>query len=835
MAQPIRTILDVGRRNHDGASGYGVVAEGRIAAGHRRFAVSIGLDSYWAMRAWVAGMAMLVTTVLAGCGSDPAGPAFEVRIEDGSAQPVSPFFAWWGSGTGKVRQRICPEDAPTDDWSCSASGLAIRGDIADAELTIKAPGARFETVRLDALDDGSVVLGDLPALESTVTHATGAPREDQQVLSSLAATYTTALGATSLLKFYVADLDTDPKLYLQNTRLFPTHFEFAQKVLGVASTAGAFAAQTYQGEDRKAMAGTISYLPDLAVVPQGTETPITQPLMLEFFPSDDLSPSLVLRAHRLIEERFGAVALVGASRRLIYVPAGNRQETAASAAAQTLARRGVLWATAAELYAGVNEQILNPGLAYGTLRRLTPSELTQTVVSFRDILLLTRLPNDLPVVGGTITEELQTPLAHVNLLAKARQTPNIALRTATQDARIQPLLGQLVRFEVTDSGFTLAAATSADADAFYASVRHERFTPARDLDYAGLPGFDAIGFGDFVRVGSKAANLAELRHILPDTTPDGFAIPFSAYVQHLSQSLIDAQTCDGARASCQSSGRTGDPCDQADASCRASSLAGRSLAEHIELLLADAAFSSDTLLRDAQLACVRYLIANSPVDSTFASALDRRVAEVFGAAQVRLRSSTNVEDLADFNGAGLYESYSAHATGNERASSVVRRIWASVFGFSAFEERAYWNVDQGLVAMGVAVNPAFDGERANGVIITGGVAPCGQAEIYVNVQKGEESVTNPTNGATPEAFCIVPGPGATVQARILAYSSFSPKSSLLISAEVAAIERAARTATAHFAPLYGKSPNEFSLDLEFKIMGDQRSLVLKQARPFAGR
>ncbi|HEY5959784.1 MAG TPA: hypothetical protein VIV60_24690, partial [Polyangiaceae bacterium] len=101
--------------------------------------------------------------------------------------------------------------------------------------------------------------------------------------------------------------------------------------------------------------------------------------------------------------------------------------------------------------------------------------------------------------------------------------------------------------------------------------------------------------------------------------------------------------------------------------------------------------------------------------------------------------------------------------------------------------------------------------------------------------KGEMSVTNPTQGSIPEAFCIVQGPDAQPQARILGYSSLSPKASLLTPSEVAEIDRTTSIATAHFASLYGKAQSTFALDLEFKIMGNERRLVLKQARPFAAR
>ena len=119
-----------------------------------------------------------------------------------------------------------------------------------------------------------------------------------------------------------------------------------------------------------------------------------------------------------------------------------------------------------------------------------------------------------------------------------------------------------------------------------------------------------------------------------------------------------------------------------------------------------------TALRDAGLANFRELIETSPVPSAFGNDLNAHVAELVGDGKVKLRSSTNVEDLENFSGAGLYESYRARATGDERASWVVRKVWSSAWTFGAFEERAWWNVEQSRVAMGVAVNPAASSAAA---------------------------------------------------------------------------------------------------------------------------
>ena len=71
---------------------------------------------------------------------------------------------------------------------------------------------------------------------------------------------------------------------------------------------------------------------------------------------------------------------------------------------------------------GLRLQLLNQGVGYGTLRVMSPADLEAEPVSYQDIVVLTRLPNEAPLSGGTITEELQTPLAHVNVAARARGT-----------------------------------------------------------------------------------------------------------------------------------------------------------------------------------------------------------------------------------------------------------------------------------------------------------------------------------------------------------------------------------------------------------------------------
>lgn len=792
------------------------------------------------MGKWLTGIALAGLLALPACGFDTDG-TWRVRITAGGQTPVTAFTAHLWTPDGNRLRIECPPAAPPDPMarlSCGAPGeLRIFHAPGGARLTIKARGFSFTTRTLaDISRDFTWQLERLPAPESNDDYATGFDAEHglQDFLDKGVASRT-ELGQAVVVKFYIDSIRDNPVVYFQNTRLHPIHYDFVRGVLGKAVSSADFVRQTYQGENRTAMAGSLLYYPELNAHTAAIDGETAAPIIVTFFPADDLTPAQAALAHRLIEERLGFAQLAGSRQRTLYLPAGDIQENQARDHRTDLDAADASWITREELYGGLSMQLLNEGVAYGTLRRLAPEELERTPVSFTDVLVLTRLPNDLPVVGGTITEELQTPLAHVNVAARSRKTPNMALIGAGEDARIRPLLGKLVRFEVADGAFSIEETTLEEAREFWASRHQELQIPDFDLDFDELAGFDEIGFDDAIRVGVKAANLAELHHILPDATSAGFAVPFRCYDDFTRYARVDPTLCEEAHEACAASGRSADACGQAKSLCTRLAAVPANLDSYLRGMLADADFAADAVLRDAVLDGVRFFFERNPVDAELAARLDARVAQIFGNAKVRLRSSTNAEDLPDFSGAGIYSSFSAYASGEKAASSVIRKTWASVWNRAAFEERAFWNVDHMAVKMGVAVNIAFSDEAANGVLITQNLADPTVEGMYVNVQLGEISVTNPANGALPEIFSIVRGPGGEVQASVLRYSSLSPDAPILDAGRIRELHQACSTAHAHFAALYGQNPVSFALDIEFKLWGNPARIYLKQARPYVER
>ena len=736
--------------------------------------------------------------ILAGACASSGKQSLVVHIADVDGATPSEYVtvAAWEDDT--VELLVCPAGEPTARLSCRDSGIrVVPGDI-DVDVTVRARGYAFSTVsiQMDELHwaDGvarvDMVLAGLESFTCNDDYCTGFAPDGSDDFNSLAYETTSEQGRLSAVKFYLRHIDTAPEVYFINTTKHQLHYTFVRDVLGFSGYRIDYDMETYFADDRTAMAGTLVYYPDVTAPSSAFGGDVTAPMALTFFPSDSLTPEHAAIALRLLEERTGLVSLHGADARMAYVPAGTAHEEDLADHTSLFTNAGALWLTTQELHGSSRIQIMNDGEAYGTLRRMTPEELASAVVSFKDILVLTRLPVELPLVGGTITEELQTPLAHVNVAAMARGTPNVAYLDAGTDPDITALLDHLVHFVAANGAFSIEAATMEEATAFWEGREQPPVPLESDLLFDELAGFNELGFDDSIRVGAKAANVAELWSILPDAVPQGFAVPFYYYHQFMNATVVTGALCALARTDCVEEGRDAALCDGAQVVCGACADAAETLGDCARRLTEDSAFSSDTLLREAMLDGLQHHIRTAEVDAAFAALLNGRVTELFGTDVVRLRSSTNAEDLAAFSGAGLYESVSANGPEpGETPAEEIRKVWASMWSFRAFEEREFWGVDHHSVYMGVLVHRAFPDEQANGVLVTRNLADPLTDGIYVNVQKGEESVTNPLAGITPEIFTIIPGPEwGSVQVARIAYSSLQPDSPLLTDAEIALLK-----------------------------------------------
>ena len=493
-----------------------------------------------------------------------------------------------------------------------------------------------------------------------------------------------------------------------------------------------------------------------------------------------------------------------------------------SQAIETEARKlpcSVKIVTTDELFAGIDYQSLNYGTSIGRLVFLTAAELETEYVGFRDIVVLDRVPNDISVVAGIITQEFQTPLSHINVLSQNRGTPNMALRGADASDALRALEGKWVRLEVGPFDYSITEVTQDEADAWWeehkpASVSVSSLDlETRELrDIEDILDLDRYDLGEALALaipayGGKASHFAAFPHMDSEKVPfpKAFAVPVYYYWQFMEQNGFLAQ---------------------------------------VSQMLADPQFQGDPAVRDRRLEDLRNAMRYAPVDPDFEDALLDKLNSDYPGVRMRFRSSTNAEDLDGFTGAGLYTSRSGDPDDPDRpVLDAVRQVWASVWNFRAFEERSFRNIDHQSVGMALLVHNSFPDEEANGVAITANpFDPSGlEPGFYINVQRGEESVVQPEPGITTDQFVYqFELPGQPII--FIAHSSLVPVgTTVLTNTQTHALGIALKEIHAFFLPLYGQDSGAwYAMDTEFKFdqpLDDptgESVLVVKQARPYPG-
>ncbi len=587
----------------------------------------------------------------------------------------------------------------------------------------------------------------------------------------------------------VIDRVDDNALYFQDTHQYPLHYDFASAQLSgrglpVVPMLAAFNTTEYSSPSRRFVLGSLTHYEGVGE------------WCYEIAPYDSADAAMITDAYT----RIAAAVWFGDD--LCFHPTSDAIERVAAELPDS-----VRVVTTDALYAGVNYQPLNIAEAYGRLRFAGDPE---AYFSFRDIVVLSQVPNDISVVSGIITADFQTPLSHINVLSKNRGTPNMALRGAMEDPALRALENRWVRLKVGPLGYEIEEVEQGVADAWWESnkpaavqvpgVDRETTTLA---DIEGIVDPDAEDMKAAVKLatrtyGGKAAHYSVLANIEGVPSPKAFAIPVHYYFAFMALNGFDAR---------------------------------------VESLLADPEFQADPAVRDTALAALRDDMETAPVDPAFEAALLAKLEADYPGIRMRFRSSTNAEDLDGFTGAGLYTSKSGEPNNPDKpVMNAIRKVWASVWFLRAFDERSYRSIDHAQVGMALLVHRSFPDEEANGVALTNNpFDPSGlEPAFYINVQRGETSIVSPPPGVTADALLYYfdrPDQPTT----FISHSSLVPEGeAVLTDAQLFALGQALDRIRTAFAVAYG-GPHWWAMDCEFKFdgePGEDPPLFVKQARPY---
>jgi len=597
----------------------------------------------------------------------------------------------------------------------------------------------------------------------------------------------------------IIDRSDNNKLYFQNSKKYKIHWEFAREHLSGAGKPFVgeleqFNLAEYYSPDRRFILAALTRY-------EGPEV-----WALELSPYDTADADMIGTAYRAIAES----PLFNDD--FYFHPTSQSIELRAKSLPGDVKQ-----ISTGKLFEGIDYQPLNLAISYGKLRFIKSSKLDKEYVNFRDIVVLDKVPNDISVVSGIITAEFQTPLSHINVLSQNRGTPNMGLRDALSNKDLLALKDEWVKIEAKAFDWSIEKVTKEEADKWWDEHRPpEVAIPAKDLTRAEL-----IDIGDVLNssisqkeaikeaipsCGGKASHYAELITVEDLNVPKAFVIPIYYYDNFMNKHGFDKQ---------------------------------------IEALLADDEFVQNAKIRDKKLKELRDAMKKAELDEDFIQDVKRKIEEDFNGLRMRFRSSTNAEDLEGFTGAGLYTSKSGALNDEKKTiEKAIRKVWASVWYFRAFEERSYRGISHLDVGMALLVHRSFPDEYANGVALTSNPYDTSGMEpaFYINVQRGEASVVKPEAGVTTDQILYYfdrPGQPAIY----LASSSVVPKGEHVLSdGELHELGAALKNLHLHFMKSYGPPADDptkwYAMDVEFKFDKDEGGkikLFVKQARPHSGR
>lgn len=645
------------------------------------------------------------------------------------------------------------------------------------------------------------------------------------------------------------DIFDESECLFQNTDEFPYHLQFLRSF----DTLEALSAQRYEDwllrrESRTLYGGMLKLLP-AARHPLSGELGV---LVYTIYTAPSAGEQLTLPELVAVDQRLGA-CVTFARDWLVFLPTDAAQLRATQALEPELSEAGVVFIEPADLDDGLAAEGYSEGEAYGYLQ-LMNSE-TALDAGPRDVVVVDAAPNDLGLVAGLVTHQPQSVASHLNLRLREKGIPNARASDVFESGLLQQWQGLLVHLSVTAQEVHIEPAKLSDAEAFWLAHAPTTGELHSDLSVETLAPIAELKHDDALAYGVKAANLGELRSVLPASNRmDGFAIPFKAYADFVAQPELQAA---------------------------------------IEAALNDPELRVDAAHKQSVLKALRRTLRDAALPAAWEADLHVAVETAFGSSgnttRLRFRSSTNAEDLPGVSGAGLYDSASGciaddldddsvgpsaclsdeqrdyyelelqtrrqeledfpertyledvivdleeELSEEKSAERALKKVWASLWNDRAFDDREYYQLDHRQVLMGVAVHPALVGERLEAVVVTNLEAASEQPLYRVVSQRGEVGVVRPYDpSATAEVLTFRRGAGDQLaDFEVVSGSSLMPEGEHLWSeTDVAELAALLFEVQDHFASEVYPQIEPLALDIEVDV-DSAGEIRIKQARPYA--
>ena len=374
-----------------------------------------------------------------------------------------------------------------------------------------------------------------------------------------------------------------------------------------------------------------------------------------------------------------------------FKPNSLRQEEASKSLA------GVLRVLQSDIAKEQEYQPLNVAKGLGRIH-IIPKLDEHVEIGFNEILVLDEVPIQLPPVAGIITSQPSTPLSHINLLAKGWGIPNAYIKNARE--LFKQYDGWWVSFETLREKYTIKRADMDQLREYQRrlAARQDLMKPRFNLDETRLLDLSQQRARLSLSYGGKSANLGEVMNArLPGiVVPGGFTIPFYYYDEFIKRNQLD---------------------------------------DTIFGLLNDQKFVHDPAYRREQLVVLRLKIESAEFDPELRQKVLQRVAQEYAGKGLFVRSSSNSEDLPNFSGAGLYTTV-PNVRGEQELIDAIKKVWASLWNFEAYEARERANVDHSKIFMAVLLQEGINSESSGVMITADPFDNENKGVIYISAKRG---------------------------------------------------------------------------------------------------
>ncbi len=415
------------------------------------------------------------------------------------------------------------------------------------------------------------------------------------------------------------------------------------------------------------------------------QTPVRK-WTFEFWEGDLIPPDQIKLASDIINKTFFT--------QVAFKPNSNRQDGAT-------VNSGLTRVLQTEISRNQEYEPLNVAKGLGRIH-VIPKLDEHVEIGYNEILVLDEVPVQLPPVAGIIISKPSTPLSHINLLAKGWGIPNVYIKNAQE--LLKQYNGWWVEFDARRDTYSIKKADNNQLDEYQKRLKQrlDVMKPRSDLSITKLASLSEQRASSVIAYGAKSANLGELIHarLAGFSVPPGFTIPFYYYDQFLKENKLD---------------------------------------DAMFAMLNDQKFVHDPAYRRAYLTRFREQFQKGNVNAQLRAEVLRRAHAEFPGKGVFARSSTNSEDLPNFNGAGLYTTMPNLRTDDQLIEGI-KSVWASVWNFEAYEARERAGIDHTKIYMAVLIQEGINSE-SSGVMITADPFnrrpdPIDRGSIYISAKRG---------------------------------------------------------------------------------------------------